>query len=146
MLSLYQAIFGSVCLVNVKLNFNQKLKNEKVYKIAYHSACSMQHGQKIHKEPINLIKKTGNEVYEIPDGHICCGSAGTYNLLQTDIAKNLLKNKINNIEKINPEIISTGNIGCITQISNGTKIPILHTVEIIDWYTGGPKPNILRKL
>ena len=131
---------------NVKLNFNQKLKNEKVYKIAYHSACSMQHGQKIHKEPINLIKKTGNEVYEIPDGHICCGSAGTYNLLQNDIAKNLLKNKINNIEKINPEIISTGNIGCITQISNGTKIPILHTVEIIDWYTGGPKPNILRKL
>ena len=128
----------------VKLNFIAKPMNEKKYKIAYHSACSMQHGQKIHKEPINLIKKTGNEVLEISDGHLCCGSAGTYNLLQNDIAKKLLKNKITNIEKIKPQIISTGNIGCITQIANGTKIPILHTVEIIDWYTGGPKPKILR--
>ena len=119
---------------------------EKKYKIAYHSACSMQHGQKIHKEPISLIKKTGNDVVEIPEGHICCGSAGTYNLLQTDIAKKLLEGKISNIEKINPQIISTGNIGCITQIATGTKIPILHTVEIIDWYTGGPKPKVLNRL
>jgi len=130
----------------VKLNFIAKSANEKKYKIAYHSACSMQHGQKIHKEPINLIKKTGNEVLEIYDGHICCGSAGTYNLLQSDIAKELLKNKIANIEKINPQFISTGNIGCIVQIAKGTKIPILHTVEIIDWYTGGPKPEILKSL
>ena len=129
---------------NIKLNFVAKSMNEKKYKIAYHSACSMQHGQKIHKEPINLIKKTGNEVLEISDGHLCCGSAGTYNLLQNDIAKKLLKNKIINIEKIKPQIISTGNIGCITQIANGTKIPILHTVEIIDWYTGGPKPEVLK--
>jgi|TARA_B110000438_G_C15807708_1_gene648206 glycolate oxidase iron-sulfur subunit len=127
----------------VKLNF---IASDKKYKIAYHSACSMQHGQKIHKEPINLIKKTGNEVVEIPEGHICCGSAGTYNLLQSDIAKKLLSNKVSNIEKVKPEIISTGNIGCITQISNGTKIPILHTVELIDWYTGGPKPDILKKI
>ena len=131
---------------NVKLNFIDQSKKEKKYKIAYHSACSMQHGQKIHKEPINLIKKTGNEVLEISDGHLCCGSAGTYNLLQNDIAKKLLKNKIANIEKIKPQFISTGNIGCITQIANGTKIPILHTVEIIDWYTGGPKPEILRNI
>jgi len=131
---------------NVKLNFKNKSISAKKYKIAYHSACSMQHGQQIHKEPINLIKKTGNKVFEISDGHLCCGSAGTYNLLQSDIAKELLKNKIKNIEKINPEFISTGNIGCITQISNGTKIPILHTVEIIDWYTGGPKPRILRNI
>ncbi len=131
---------------NVKLNFINRSENEKKYRIAYHSACSMQHGQKIHNEPINLIKKTGNEVLEISDGHICCGSAGTYNLLQSDIAKKLLKNKIKNIEKIKPQFISTGNIGCITQIKNGTKIPILHTVEIIDWYTGGPKPEILRSL
>jgi glycolate oxidase iron-sulfur subunit len=131
---------------NVKLNFIDKSEKEKKYKIAYHSACSMQHGQKIHKEPINLINKTGNEVLEIFDGHICCGSAGTYNLLQSDIAKKLLKNKIANIEKIKPHFISTGNIGCITQIANGTKIPILHTVEIIDWYTGGPKPEVLRNL
>tara|TARA_B100000029_G_C17551178_1_gene950187 strand:- start:539 stop:1846 length:1308 start_codon:yes stop_codon:yes gene_type:complete len=131
---------------NVKLNFNIKSKNEKLYKIAYHSACSMQHGQKIHKEPINLIKKTGNKVVDIPDGHICCGSAGTYNLLQNDIAKKLLKNKIENIKKVKPEIISTGNIGCIVQMARGTKIPILHTVEIIDWYTGGPKPKLLKNL
>ena len=131
---------------NVKLNFIKNGGNKKDHKIAYHSACSMQHGQKIHDVPIKLIKKTGNQVFEIPDGHFCCGSAGTYNLLQNDIAKNLLKNKILNIEKIKPEFIVTGNIGCITQIASGTKIPILHTVEIIDWYTGGPKPDILRKL
>jgi len=131
---------------NVKLNFTSMSKPEKKYKIAYHSACSMQHGQKVHNQPINLIKKTGNEVVEIPEGHICCGSAGTYNLLQSDIASDLLKNKIKNIEKIKPEIISTGNIGCITQISTGTNIPILHTIEIIDWYTGGPKPKALMKI
>tara|TARA_Y100000590_G_scaffold369995_1_gene431564 strand:+ start:1292 stop:2599 length:1308 start_codon:yes stop_codon:yes gene_type:complete len=131
---------------NVKLNFIDQTEGEKKYKIAYHSACSMQHGQKIHNEPINLIKKTGNDVLEISDGHLCCGSAGTYNLLQNEIAKKLLKNKIANIEKIKPQFISTGNVGCITQIANGTKIPILHTVEIIDWYTGGPKPEILKKL
>ena len=131
---------------NVKLKFTQLKKNDKKYKIAYHSACSMQHGQKVHKEPINLIKKTGNEIMEIPEGHICCGSAGTYNLLQNNIAKDLLKDKIKNIEKIKPQIISTGNIGCITQIASGTKIPILHTVEIIDWYTGGQKPEVLKNL
>ena len=131
---------------NVKLNFIKKQNNKKTYKIAYHSACSMQHGQKVHEEPVNLIKKTGNEVLDIADGHMCCGSAGTYNLLQSDIANRLLKNKISNIEKIKPQIISTGNIGCITQIAQGTKIPILHTVEIIDWYTGGPKPKILENL
>ena len=86
------------------------------------------------------------EVYDIPDGHLCCGSAGTYNLLQSDIAKKLLKDKVINIEKLDPQFIATGNVGCITQISNGTKIPILHTVEIIDWYTGGPKPQILKNL
>ena len=102
--------------------------------------------QKIHDIPKNLIKKTGNEVFDIPDGHLCCGSAGTYNLLQTDIAKKLLQEKVSNIKKVNPEFIVTGNIGCITQISNGTKIPILHTIEIMDWYTGGIKPKILGNL
>ena len=103
----------------------------------------MQHGQKIHDVPINLIRKTGNQVYDIPDGHLCCGSAGTYNILQSEIAKQLLKDKVKNIESLNPQIISTGNIGCITQISSGTNIPILHTVELLDWYTGGPKPKVL---
>ena len=131
---------------NVKLNFISSEESNKEYKIAYHSACSMQHGQKIHDVPINLIKKTGNQVADIPDGHICCGSAGTYNLLQNEIAEKLLENKISNIKKINPQFIATGNIGCITQIAKGTKIPILHTVELIDWFTGGPKPEVLRKL
>jgi len=131
---------------NIKLNFIKNKPNDREYKIAYHSACSMQHAQKIHDVPMNLIKKTGNQVFDIPEGHLCCGSAGTYNLLQSDIAKKLLDGKISNIKKIKPEFIATGNIGCITQIANGTKIPILHTVEIIDWYTGGPKPEILNKL
>ena len=96
--------------------------------------------------PISLLQKTDNDITEIPNGHLCCGSAGTYNILQTEIAKNLLKDKVKNIESTNPQIISTGNIGCITQISNGTNIPILHTIELLDWYTGGPKPKILNKI
>ena len=125
-------------------NLNLKIKSkEKKYRIAYHSACSMQHGQKVHAQPIELLFKTKNEILEIPEGHLCCGSAGTYNILQSEIAKQLLKDKVKNIESLNPQIISTGNIGCITQISSGTNIPILHTVELLDWYTGGPKPKVL---
>jgi len=127
---------------NLKLNFN-KDKKPKKYNIAYHSACSMQHGQKVHKQPIDLLKKTGNKILNIPDGHICCGSAGIYNILQADIAKELLKQKVTNINKVKPDLISTGNIGCIMQIANGIDIPIVHTVELIDWYTGGPKPKSL---
>ena len=125
---------------NLKLKIKKKSKK---YRIAYHSACSMQHGQKVHNQPIELLLKTNNEIMEIPDGHLCCGSAGTYNILQTEIAKKLLQDKINNIKSVNPHIISTGNIGCITQIANGTNIPILHTIELLDWYTGGPKPDVL---
>ena len=130
---------------NLKLSFKSD-KVTKKYNIAYHSACSMQHGQKVHKQPMDLLEKTGNKIFNIPDGHICCGSAGTYNILQSDIAKKLLKQKVENINKVKPDFISTGNIGCIMQITNGTKIPILHTVEVIDWYTGGPKPKSLSSL
>ena len=125
---------------NIKLNFVEK---DKKFKIAYHSACSMQHGQKLHSQPINLLKKTGNEIVEIPDGHLCCGSAGTYNLLQSEMASELLVRKVSNIDKVKPDFISTGNIGCMTQISSGTKIPIVHTIEILNWYTGGEKPNAI---
>jgi glycolate oxidase iron-sulfur subunit len=125
---------------NIKLNFVEK---DKKFKIAYHSACSMQHGQKLHNQPMNLLKKTGNEIVEIPEGHLCCGSAGTYNLLQGEMASELLVRKVSNIDKVKPDFISTGNIGCITQISSGTKIPILHTIEILNWYTGGEKPNAI---
>ena len=129
---------------NLKLDFKEN--DEKKYKIAYHSACSMQHGQKVHEQPMNIIKKTGNTVLSIPEGHLCCGSAGTYNILHQKMAKSLLRNKVKNILKVSPDFIATGNIGCITQISNGISIPIIHTVEVIDWFTGGPKPYKLRNL
>jgi glycolate oxidase iron-sulfur subunit len=126
---------------NIKLKFKKKKTK---YKIAYHSACSMQHGQKVHSQPIEILKKTGNEILNIPDSHLCCGSAGTYNILQQKIAKKLLINKVENIKKINPDFIATGNIGCMTQIGSGTNIPIIHTTEVIDWFTGGNKPNKLK--
>ena len=128
---------------NIKLNY---VKKDKKFTIAYHSACSMQHGQKIHNQPMDLLKKTGNEIVEIPDGHLCCGSAGTYNLLQDEMATELLKRKVSNIDKVKPDFISTGNIGCMTQISSGTKIPIVHTIEILNWYTGGEKPAAINLL
>ena len=128
---------------NIKLNY---VKKDKKFTIAYHSACSMQHGQKIHSQPMDLLKKTGNEIVEIPDGHLCCGSAGTYNLLQDEMAAELLKRKVSNIDKVKPDFISTGNIGCMKQISSGTKIPIVHTIEILNWYTGGEKPTAINLL
>ena len=106
----------------------------------------MQHGQKIHEQPMNIIKKTGNTVLSIPEGHLCCGSAGTYNILHQKMAKSLLRNKVENILKVSPDFIATGNIGCINQISRGINIPIIHTVEVIDWFTGGPKPQKLKNL
>jgi glycolate oxidase iron-sulfur subunit len=110
-------------------------------RIAYHSACSMQHGQKITTQPKDLLKAAGFKVQDVPQGHLCCGSAGTYNILQPEISAKLLENKVANIEKTRPEFIATGNIGCITQIGQGTNIPIVHTVEVLDWTSGGPKPE-----
>ncbi len=112
--------------------------------VAYHSACSMQHGQQIREQPKALLARAGFTVKEVPEGHICCGSAGTYNMLQPDLAGQLLARKVGNIEKTRPDVIATGNIGCITQIAQGTEIPILHTVELLDWAGGGPKPAALR--
>jgi glycolate oxidase iron-sulfur subunit len=111
--------------------------------VAYHSACSMQHGQQIRAEPKTLLKQAGFTVKDVPEGHICCGSAGTYNLLQPEIAERLRARKVANIERIRPDVIATGNIGCITQIGKGTVIPIVHTVELLDWATGGPMPKAL---
>ena len=111
--------------------------------VAYHSACSMQHGQQIRTEPKTLLKAAGFTVKDVPEGHICCGSAGTYNLLQPEIANRLRERKVANIERVKPDVIATGNIGCITQIGRGTGIPIVHTVELLDWATGGPAPKAL---
>jgi glycolate oxidase iron-sulfur subunit len=111
--------------------------------VAYHSACSMQHGQQIREEPKKLLRKAGFTVKDVPEGHICCGSAGTYNLLQPDIAGQLRARKVANIERVKPDLVATGNIGCMTQIGRGTAIPIVHTVELLDWATGGPMPEAL---
>ena len=113
--------------------------------IAYHSACSMQHGQGIRTEPKTLLKQAGFTVKDVPEGHICCGSAGTYNILQPEIANRLRVRKVANIERTRPDVIATGNIGCITQIGRGTQIPIVHTVELLDWATGGPIPEELER-
>ena len=113
--------------------------------VAYHSACSMQHGQKITDLPKTLLRKAGFVVKDVPEGHICCGSAGVYNILQPEIAGQLRERKVGNIARLKPQVIATGNIGCMTQIGKGLKdrgdaTPIVHTVELIDWATGGPKP------
>ncbi|UDF30632.1 UNVERIFIED_ORG: glycolate oxidase subunit GlcF [Roseateles sp. XES5] len=111
--------------------------------VAYHSACSMQHGQKITMAPKMLLKAAGFAVRDPAEGHLCCGSAGTYNILQPEISGKLKARKVKNIEATKPDLIATGNIGCITQIATGTQIPILHTVELLDWAYGGDKPAVL---
>lgn len=108
--------------------------------VAYHSACSMQHGQRIVREPKDLLKAAGFTVKDPPEGHLCCGSAGTYNIMQPEIAAELRDRKVRNIESTRPDVIATGNIGCITQIAGGTAIPVVHTVELLDWAYGGEKP------
>jgi glycolate oxidase iron-sulfur subunit len=113
--------------------------------VAYHSACSMQHGQRITNLPKMLLKKAGFEVRDVPEGHICCGSAGTYNLLQPEIAARLRDRKVRNIEQVAPDVIATGNIGCITQIAPATIVPVLHTVELLDWAYGGERSDFLRR-
>jgi len=112
-----------------------------VYRVVYHSACSMQHGQKITEAPKQLLMAAGFDVHTPAESHLCCGSAGTYNILQSEISAKLKDRKVRNIEAVNPDIIATGNIGCITQIASGTNIPIIHTVELLDWAYGGPKPE-----
>jgi glycolate oxidase iron-sulfur subunit len=116
--------------------------------IAYHSACSMQHGQQIKDEPKNLLKAAGFVVKDVPEGHICCGSAGTYNMMQPELSGALRERKVDHIERTRPEIVATGNLGCMTQIGKGLKdrqsdIRVVHTIELLDWATGGPLPRVL---
>lgn len=108
--------------------------------VAYHAACSLQHGQKIKDHPKTLLKRAGFTVVEPADSHLCCGSAGTYNLMQPEISAQLKARKVRTLEAKNPDVISAGNIGCMMQIGSGTQVPIVHTVELLDWATGGPKP------
>lgn len=114
-------------------------------KVAYHAACSLQHGQKIKTFPKDLLKRAGFTVLEPADAHLCCGSAGTYNLMQPEISGKLKERKVRTLEALRPDIISAGNIGCMMQIGSGTDVPIVHTVELLDWATGGPEPAALSK-
>jgi glycolate oxidase iron-sulfur subunit len=109
--------------------------------VAYHSACSLQHGQKITQAPKELLSKSGFVVKDVPESHLCCGSAGTYNILQPDIANKLRDRKVANIATVRPDMIAAGNIGCMVQIAGGTSVPVVHTIELLDWATGGPKPD-----
>lgn len=111
--------------------------------VAYHAACSLQHGQQIKSAPKDLLANAGFTVLEPADSHLCCGSAGTYNLMQPEISGQLRDRKVNTIEALTPDVIAAGNIGCMMQIGSATVIPIVHTVELLDWATGGPKPPAL---
>jgi glycolate oxidase iron-sulfur subunit len=113
--------------------------------VAYHAACSLQHGQRVTRQPKELLGKLGFTVKDVRDGHLCCGSAGTYNILQPNIARRLRERKVRTIEELRPDVIAAGNIGCMTQIAAGTKLPAVHTIELIDWATGGPCPPSLRE-
>ncbi|MBS0531088.1 MAG: glycolate oxidase subunit GlcF [Proteobacteria bacterium] len=110
--------------------------------IAYHSACSLQHGQKITQLPKDLLSKNGFVVKDVPESHLCCGSAGTYNILQPDIANRLRDRKVANIATVKPDMIAAGNIGCMVQIAGGTSVPVVHTIELLDWATGGSRPGL----
>jgi len=112
-------------------------------RVAYHAACSLQHGQQIKTAPKDLLKQVGFTVVEPQDSHLCCGSAGTYNLLQPEISGQLKARKVATLEAVRPDVIAAGNIGCMIQIGSGTGTPVVHTVELLDWATGGPKPAAL---
>lgn len=112
--------------------------------IAYHSACSLQHGQQISRMPASLLAEAGFDVRPVSEGHLCCGSAGTYNLLQPEIAERLRERKAANLERTGAAAVAAGNIGCMVQIAGGSDLPVVHTVELLDWATGGPRPAALR--
>ncbi|MEL6570793.1 MAG: glycolate oxidase subunit GlcF [Pseudomonadota bacterium] len=113
--------------------------------VAYHAACSLQHGQQIKTFPKDLLKRVGFQVLEPKDSHLCCGSAGTYNLMQPEISGQLKNRKVKTLEALTPDIIAAGNIGCMMQIGSATEVPIVHTVELLDWATGGPQPPALTR-
>ena len=110
--------------------------------VAYHAACSLQHGQKITSLPKQLLTRAGFTVREPAEPHLCCGSAGTYNIMQPEIAGRLRSRKLANINRTGADVLAAGNIGCLTQLA-GDALPVVHTVELLDWMAGGPVPGIL---
>ena len=112
--------------------------------VTYHSACSMQHGQQIKEPPLGLLRNAGFTVREPAEGHLCCGSAGTYNMLQPELAGRLKARKIAHLRATAPDVIATGNIGCTMQLTGDAGVPVVHTVELLDWAAGGPRPAAMR--
>jgi glycolate oxidase iron-sulfur subunit len=108
--------------------------------VAYHAACSLQHGQQVKEAPARLLAEAGFEVRQVAEGHLCCGSAGVYNVLQPKLAMQLRDRKVANIAKTGAVVVAAGNIGCIAQLAPALATPIIHPVELLDWATGGPKP------
>ncbi|MCB2115764.1 MAG: glycolate oxidase subunit GlcF [Rhodobacteraceae bacterium] len=140
-------IAGLACdITELLARLRPEAKAPEPLRVAYHAACSLQHGQKVKDAPKALLKAAGFEVVEPADSHLCCGSAGTYNLLQPEISAELKRRKVATLEARAPEVIAAGNIGCMIQIGSGTGIPVVHTVELIDWATGGPRPRALAGL
>jgi glycolate oxidase iron-sulfur subunit len=111
--------------------------------VAYHAPCSLQHGQRINARPAALLAEAGFEVRAIPEGHLCCGSAGVYNILQPELATRLRDRKAANIARTGAAVVAAGNIGCIAQIAPAVGMPVVHPVELLDWATGGPRPPTL---
>lgn len=137
------ALARDVTEVVAMLGLPEGVKAPRPLRVAYHAACSLQHGQKVKDPPRDLLRAAGFTVLEVPEGHLCCGSAGTYNLLQPELSGQLRDAKVAAIEGTRPDVIAAGNIGCMTQIGSGTALPIVHTVQLLDWAMGGPVPDAL---
>jgi glycolate oxidase iron-sulfur subunit len=126
--------------VMIELGIEKSLDNTGL-RVTYHSACSLQHGQKIKTQPVELLRAAGFDVHQPAESHLCCGSAGTYNIFQPEIAEQLLDRKVGNLQRTEPDVIAAGNIGCMLQLRGGMDAPVVHTVSLLDWATGGPKPE-----
>jgi glycolate oxidase iron-sulfur subunit len=137
------ALARDVSEVAAALGVERRTAEGQGLRVAYHSACSLQHGQGLHHEPKALLIAAGYEAVDIPEAHLCCGSAGTYNLLQPELAAALRDRKLANIALTGAAIVAAGNVGCITQLAGHAGVPVVHTVELLDWATGGPIPRAL---
>jgi len=138
---LVSALTRDICEFLLEIGLD-KVGQRKGLAVAYHAACSLQHGQKITEAPKKLLTEAGFDVKAVREAHLCCGSAGTYNLLQPELATQLRHRKLANIELTGAAVVASGNIGCIQQMAPGS-LPVVHTVELLDWATGGPRPDAL---
>jgi glycolate oxidase iron-sulfur subunit len=138
------ALARDVSEIAAQLGVIRRTPDGEGLRVAYHSACSLQHGQKLHREPKALLAAAGFDVVDVPEGHLCCGSAGTYNLLQPALANALRDRKLANIALTGAQVVAAGNVGCIAQLAADAPIPVVHTVELLDWASGGPIPPALR--